>query len=210
MLWSPLGFRWALDFFIPPSLQTFPLHYWSYLSLLGVTPRISQDERSSVMAQESTPSVSMMMAEEHRSRVKRTSFKTIKKKSVSEQQQPDLQCDLQHVSTFPCFNNLSATSNLQVRVNPSIVKHGTKEQVERRERSCSALDWQDELHISSALHIRQQLLNPPLVATIPITPVSLTLLVPLILTHFCSSWAFYFCMALGLFLVPITSLIVLI
>lgn len=49
--------------------------YQSYLSLLGVTPLISQDERSSVMAHASTPSASMTIALEHRSRVKRTSFK---------------------------------------------------------------------------------------------------------------------------------------
>lgn len=40
-----------------------------------MTPRISQDERSSVIAHESTPSVSMTIALEHRSRVKRTSLK---------------------------------------------------------------------------------------------------------------------------------------
>lgn len=50
-------------------------NHCSYLSRLGVTPRISQDERSSVTAHESTPSVSMIIALEHRSRVKRTSFK---------------------------------------------------------------------------------------------------------------------------------------
>lgn len=55
---------------------SFIYRHRSYLSLLGVTPRISQDERSSVITHESTPSVSMMMALAHRSSVKRTSCKS--------------------------------------------------------------------------------------------------------------------------------------
>lgn len=58
--------------------------YRSYLSRLGVTPRISQDERSSVITHESTPSVSMMIALEHRSRVKRTSCKSEQGRAASE------------------------------------------------------------------------------------------------------------------------------
>lgn len=70
---KPKGATWFLHSAEP--VRPVSSNYWSYLSLLGVTPRISQDERSSVIAHESTPSVSMIIALEHRSRVKRTSFK---------------------------------------------------------------------------------------------------------------------------------------
>lgn len=41
-----------------------------------MTPLISHEERSSVITHESTPSVSIIIALEHRSRVKRTSFES--------------------------------------------------------------------------------------------------------------------------------------